>query len=262
VSARPRSAALAPNSLRLSELHLTQLPLSQDIRGRVTGLFQVVVVVGVAFSYWISYAINVSMAESSAMWRIPIAFQIVCPPFHFLAISFVLTRMNYVHSPQVPCGLMLLLLPFIKESPRWLAAQGRMDQALANLAWIRKRNIDDPAVVEEFNEVCAALQEEKDNTAGASWSETMKPGNRIRMFIAFAMFFLQQWSGQNSVNYYAPDIFRSIGLVGTKTGLLSSGIYGIVKIVATTAFILLGIERIGRRYALLFGALGMSFFLW
>ena len=60
----------------------------------------------------------------------------------------------------------------------------------------------------------------------------------------------------------APDIFRSIGLVGTRTGLLSSGIYGIVKIVATTAFILLGIEKIGRRYALMFGALGMSLFLW
>lgn len=157
---------------------------------------------------------------------------------------------------------MLCLLPFVKESPRWLAYKGRLDQAQANLAWVRKRNIDDPAVIEEFNEICAALQEEKDNTSGASWSETMKPGNRIRMFISFAMFFLQQWSGQNSINYYAPTIFESIGIKGTTNGLLTSGIYGIVKIIATSAFILLGIERIGRKWALGFGALGMSLFLW
>ena len=93
---------------------------------------------------------------------------------------------------------MLMLLPFIKESPRWLVSKGRTDQALANLAWVRKRNIDDAFVIAEFNAICASIQEEKDNNAGASWSETTKPGNRIRMFVAFAMFFLQQWSGQNS----------------------------------------------------------------
>lgn len=40
-----------------------------------------------------------------------------------------------------------------------------------------------------------------------------------------------------------PTIFRSIGITGTNTGLLASGIYGIVKIVATAAFIWWGIER-------------------
>lgn len=181
---------------------------------------------------------------------------------------------------------MLLLLPFMRESPRWLAYRGRIDEALANLAWTRKRNIDDPAVVEEFNEICAAIREEKENMSGASWSLALKPGNRIRMFIAFAVFFLQQWSGQNSINYYvrsarpfssarrvadlsrsppllkAPTIFKSIGITGVSTGLLSSGIYGIVKIVATSCFIFLGIEKIGRKWALGFGACGMSLFLW
>jgi hypothetical protein len=109
---------------------------------------------------------------------------------------------------------MLVLLPLIKESPRWLADKGRLDEALANLAWVRKRNIDDPYVVDEFNEICAAIDEEKANTSGTSWKDTAKPGNRIRMFIAFAVFFLQQWSGQNSINYYVRrspllSLFRS-----------------------------------------------------
>lgn len=50
----------------------------KEVRGRITGMFQIVVVVGVAFSYWITYAINVSRpVQTSASWRIPIAFQLV-----------------------------------------------------------------------------------------------------------------------------------------------------------------------------------------
>jgi hypothetical protein len=44
--------------------------------------------------------------------------------------------------------------------------------------------------------------------------------------------------------------------------LLASGIYGIVKIVATAIFIFFGIERFGRRMSLVIGLAGMSLFLW
>ena len=75
-------------------------------------------------------------------------------------------------------------------------------------------------------------------------------------------FTFQQWSGQNSINYYAPDIFKSIGITGASTSLLASGIYGIVKIVATAIFIFFGIERFGRRWSLCIGLALMSMFLW
>ncbi|CED83916.1 sugar transporter [Phaffia rhodozyma] len=211
----------------------------KNVRGRITGLFQIIVVIGVAFSYWIEYAISVTMGSTkSATWRIPIAFQLV------------------------PCGLMLILLPLIKESPRWLILKGRNDEALANLAWVRKRGIEDPRVVAEFDENVAAITEELAVTSGASYNELLKKGMKIRVFIAFACFFLQQWSGQNSISYYAPTIFQSIGLRGTSVSLLASGIYGIVKIFSTSLFIFVGIERVGRKWSLAFGALGMSLFLW
>lgn len=138
---------------------------------------------------------------------------------------------------------------------RWLIFKGREEEGLANLAWTRKRNVDDPQVLEEFYEITAAIQEERETTAGASFGECIKPGNRTRFMIAFTMyvppangpvmiirylalrthcccsavsvsrFMLQQWSGQNSISYYAPLIFKSIGITGTSTGLLTSGIY-------------------------------------
>lgn len=85
----------------------------------------------------------------------------------------------------VPSGLMIILLPFIKESPRWLLTQkGKKDLALVNLAWIRKRSTDDPRVLEEFAEIAAAQQYELDNTAGTSFRECLAPGMKLRFFVS------------------------------------------------------------------------------
>ncbi|ORY31956.1 sugar transporter [Naematelia encephala] len=211
----------------------------KEIRGRITGMFQVVVTIGVAFSYWINYGVTfMNPARGAIQWRIPIGFQLV------------------------PVGFMAMLLPFLKESPRWLATKHKDDRALANLAWIRKLPIDDPIVQLEFAEISAAIQEEEAATQGASIKEVFAKGNPIRFVIAFVIFTLQQWSGQNSISYYAPTIFQSIGLRGAKSGLLASGVYGIVKIVATSIFIAFGVERFGRKKPLLVGVALMSLFLW
>lgn len=163
----------------------------KEIRGRITGLFQVVVVVGVAFSYWISelggsgsyvehfltltdYGVSfMAPSRGSIQWRIPIGFQLV------------------------PVGIMLLLLPILKESPRWLAIKHKDARALANLAWIRKLPADHPAVQFEYAEIVASIREAEQATAGASIRDCFVKGNRIRFVIAFVIFTLQQWSGQN-----------------------------------------------------------------
>ncbi|WVQ76466.1 hypothetical protein IAR50_006134 [Cryptococcus sp. DSM 104548] len=211
----------------------------KEIRGRITGLFQITVVVGVAISYWINYGVTfMDQTRGNIVWRIPIGFQFV------------------------PVGIMVLLLPILKESPRWLATKHRDSEAIANLAWIRKLPVSDPTVQLEYAEIAAAIAEEEGATKGSSWREIFAKGNPIRFIIAFVTFTLQQWSGQNSISYYAPIIFQSIGLKGSKSGLLASGVYGIVKIIATSTFIFLGVERFGRKKPLLLGLGLMSMFLW
>jgi len=54
---------------------------------------------------------------------------------------------------------------------RVLHFRGRDDEALANLAWARKRSPEDPRVLEEFAEIAAAHQEEVETTSGTSWKE-------------------------------------------------------------------------------------------
>lgn len=108
-------------------------------------------------------------------------------------------------------------------------------------------------------EIQAAVEEEREARAGLNWKEAFfGKGNFIRFFIAFFIFVLQQWAGQNSVNYYAPQIFESIGYTSRKSNLLASGVYGVVKVVATAIFIFFGVETLGRRLSLIISALGMG----
>lgn len=68
----------------------------------------------------------------------------------------------------------------------------------------------------------------------------------------------QQFSGTNSIGYYAPQIFQTIGISSSDSSLFATGVYGTVKVVATGAFLLIGIDKWGRRNSLLGGAAWMT----
>jgi MFS family permease len=134
-----------------------------------------------------SVGIGIHIFNSTKIWRIPFGLQLV------------------------PAGLMLLGLFTVKESPRYLASVGRTEEGLHNLAYLRRSSITDTEVLEEFAEIEAACEEERRAKEGLGWKEAFfGKGNFIRFVIAFTVFLLQQWSGQNSVGYYAPQIFASV----------------------------------------------------
>ena len=108
-------------------------------------------------------------------------------------------------------------------------------------------------------EIEAAIEEERVARKGLGIKEAFfGKGNFIRFVIAFFIFFLQQFCGQNSVGYYAPTIFQSIGFTGTSVSLLATGIYGVVKVVATTFFTFYAFDSLGRRLSLFISAIGMG----
>jgi len=180
----------------------------------------------------------------------------------------------------VPAGLMLLGLLTVKvrfgifcvmfivnnpwfsihqESPRWLASVKRNEEALNNLAFIRRETVGSLAVRAEMAEIEAAIEEERVARKGLGIKEAfLGKGDFIRFLIGFFIFFLQQFCGQNSVNYYAPTIFQSIGYTGTSVSLLASGVYSLVKLIATIFFIFFAIEPLGRKLSLFISAIGMG----
>lgn len=87
-----------------------------------------------------------------------------------------------------------------KESPRFLASKGRNQEALRNLAYLRKEPETSEVVLHELAEIEAAIKEEREARHGLGLKEAFfGKGNFIRFLIAFFIFFLQQWAGQNSV---------------------------------------------------------------
>jgi sugar porter (SP) family MFS transporter len=207
----------------------------KEVRGRITGMFQIMVAFGVMISYFVNFGIGIHITNSVLVWRIPFGFQLV------------------------PAGIMALGLLTVKESPRHLASVGKNREALETLAYLRREDPDSPDVLHEMAEIETAILEEREARKGLGLREAFfGKGNFVRFFIAFFIFFLQQWGGQNSVNYYAPQIFASIGFTARKNSLLASGIYGVIKLVATAVFIFFGVETLGRKLSLFISAMGMG----
>ena len=62
-----------------------------------------------------------------------------------------------------------------------------------------------------MTEIEAAINGEREAQAGLGFRDAFfGKGNFIRFAIAFTIFLLRQWSGQNSVGYYAPQMFTSV----------------------------------------------------
>ncbi|KAF2241946.1 quinate permease [Trematosphaeria pertusa] len=205
-----------------------------EVRGRIAGLFQEFLVIGSTFAYWLDYGVSLHIPVSTKQWRVPVGIQII------------------------PGGIMLIGLCFLKESPRWLMKQGRHDEAARSLAHIRCESVDSPEVVSELAEIRAAIEEELNATEGVTWKEVLLPGNRYRFLTGFALMFWQQFSGTNSIGYYAPQIFQTVGVSKSNASLFATGVYGTVKVVATGLFLLIGIDRFGRKKSLLAGAAWMA----
>jgi sugar porter (SP) family MFS transporter len=203
------------------------------VRGRITGLFQEFLVIGSTFAYWLNYGVALHIPESTKQWRIPVAIQLI------------------------PGGFLFIGLWFLKESPRWLVSRGRVEEATASLAYMRCESPTDPEIVKEIAEIQAAIEEELAETEGVRWRECLTPGNRWRFVNGFCIMFWQQFSGTNSIGYYAPEIFQTIGVSKTNASLFATGVYGTVKVATTAIFLLIGIDKLGRRKSLIAGAAWM-----
>lgn len=74
--------------------------------------------------------------------------------------------------------------------------------------------------------------------------------------------FTVRFVGSNAINYYSPRIFSSIGITGSSTKLFSTGVYGIVRLVAVIIAMYFVVDKIGRRKMLMGGAVVMGFSMW
>ncbi|KAL6708429.1 hypothetical protein ACN47E_002692 [Coniothyrium glycines] len=156
----------------------------------------------------------------------------------------------------VPCVFFMLGLPFLPESPRWLAKVDRTEEAIFILAHIQAGgNIEDPYVIAEYEEIITVLTAER--SAPKGWRKFVYNGMWKRTLAGFSVQAWQQLSGANVMTYYVVYIFAMAGLEGN-IKLISSGVqYALFIIFSSIMFFF--VDKIGRRTLLVWGALAMGF---
>lgn len=171
------------------------------------------------------------------------------------------TREQYrlvIAIPLIPVGLALLASFLISDTPRWLASKNRADEALTVLAKLRNASRDDREVQVEYVEIQEQIHsQEKLLSETSNWAIIKEiraePSYRKRFLLATVMQTVAQWSGGNGITYYIPQIFVYAGVTGHNTSLITSGAYGITKLVFTMVFTWGMVDIIGRRRCFLAG---------
>lgn len=101
----------------------------------------------------------------------------------------------------IPCVFLMIGLPFLPRSPRWLAKVGREDEAIQTLADIQAHgNREDPLVVAEWNEISTVLAAERESQKG--WRKFFLKGMWKRTVAGVSVQMWQQLSGANVIVYY------------------------------------------------------------
>ncbi|KNG47809.1 mfs sp sugar:h+ symporter [Stemphylium lycopersici] len=246
------------------------------IRGTLVVLQQLSITMGILISYWLEYGTqyiggtrcapeipytggtaseptfdprndvgpNGCTGQSEAAWRVPFAIQIF---------------------PGLVLGIGMLFFP---ESPRYYCMRDNEEAGIRALARVRRANPDDEIVQKEYLSIRAEVMFEesynREKFPGKSGVALYLAGYTTlfstwpsfkRTAIGCCTMFFQQFIGCNAIIYYAPTIFGQLGLSGKTTGLLATGVYGIVNTLSTLPALFL-IDKIGRRPLLLSGAAG------
>ena len=192
------------------------------LRGRLVGLFQINVVIGILLAYFSNYCIaRMGLGAAEWRWQFGVA--------------------------MLPAVLFLVMLFGIPPSARWLVTQNRVEEAHAVLQLMGAENPE-----AELKEIVDSIHLERLQTAEPL--VTRKYGLPIFLAITIGMF--NQLSGINAILYYLNDIFGAAGF-SKVSGDLQAVAVGSMNLIATLVAMSV-IDKLGRKTLLLIGSLGTA----
>ncbi|AFA74492.1 MFS transporter, sugar porter family [Gordonia polyisoprenivorans VH2] len=151
----------------------------------------------------------------------------------------------------VPAVALLLGMLALPDSPRWYALKGRLDESRNVLG--RSRTPDEADA--EYATIVDHITHMRGGRTPLSVVRDV-PWIRRIVLIGCGLAIIQQATGINTVNYYAPTILEQSGL-GVSAALIATIAVGVTSVVTTIIGIIL-LGYIGRRTMLLIGFSGVA----
>ena len=144
-------------------------------------------------------------------------------------------------SEMVPAGLFAILICFVPETPRYLVMIGRDDVAERILAKINGKG-----------RASQILQDIKETITVRT--ERLFTYGYLCIFVGIMLSVFQQAVGINAVLYYAPRIFKDMGM---DNEMVFTVFMGVINILFTLVAVFT-VEKWGRKPLLIWGSIGMA----
>ncbi len=204
----------------LSPMYISEISPAAR-RGTLVSLNQLAIVVGILIAFFSNYLLAAT-GENNWRWMLGVM--------------------------GIPALFFFVTLLFVPESPRWLAQKGRKDTAYRILERINGTEVARGEM--------AAIETSMANRSEGSYHEVFSPKMSRILWTGVVLSIFSQVTGINSIMYYAPIIFKSIGS-GTDSALIQTSLIGGVNLVFTLVA-LRWIDRWGRKPLLIAGTIGMG----
>ncbi|MGV2871363.1 sugar porter family MFS transporter [Colwellia sp. E150_009] len=202
------------------------------IRGRLATLQQLAIVLGLFAAFLSNYIIATQAGGAEGIFMFDIA---------------AWRWMFWVE--LIPAVLFLFGVFFIPESPRYLVAQGSIEQAQKVFTKISAENAS-----EQVENVKKSLHGDRKPSISDLFIEGQKKIHPI-IWVGIALSVFQQFVGINVVFYYGSELWRAAGFDESQS-LLINVLTGTTNIVSTFIAIAL-VDKVGRKPLLLIGSIGM-----
>ncbi|STH09835.1 arabinose-proton symporter [Escherichia coli] len=196
-------------------LYLSEMA-SENVRGKMISMYQLMVTLGIVLAFLSDTAFSYS-----GNWR---------------AMLGVLA---------LPAVLLIILVVFLPNSPRWLAEKGRHIEAEEVLRMLRDTS---EKAREELNEIRESLKLKQ-----GGWA-LFKINRNVRraVFLGMLLQAMQQFTGMNIIMYYAPRIFKMAGFTTTEQQMIATLVVGLTFMFATFIAVFT-VDKAGRKPALKIG---------
>ncbi|GAB7069984.1 sugar porter family MFS transporter [Mycobacterium hodleri] len=197
-----------------------------DRRGRMVTVNELMIVTGQMLAFAINALLD-HVIHDPHVWRI------------MLAVA------------SIPAIALLVGMLFLPDSPRWYGLKRRFEEARTVLGY----SLDSREADAEFEAIVAHA--ERTTSSRTPWTVIRDvPWIRKVVLIGCGLAIVQQATGINTVNYYAPTILEQSGL-GVSASLIATIAVGVTSVVTTVIGIIL-LGYIGRRTMLLIGFSGVA----